>query len=83
MLLRNGSFGEPELTPQKGAIGMFSRNPMNGPDPLRERTDRVSCRVTRKYFIWPKPSFTSKRTKAGVGSTHEALRTRDAMECEA
>jgi hypothetical protein len=24
MLLRNGSFGEPELTPQKGAIGMFS-----------------------------------------------------------
>ena len=34
MLLRNGSFGEPELTPQKGAIGMFSRNPMNGPDPL-------------------------------------------------
>jgi hypothetical protein len=48
MLLRNGSFDEPELTPQKGAFGMFSRNPMNGPDPLRERTDRVSCRVTRK-----------------------------------
>jgi hypothetical protein len=42
MLVRNGSFGEPELTPQKGASGMFRRNPMNGSDALREMTNGVS-----------------------------------------
>jgi hypothetical protein len=52
MLVRNGSFGEPEVTPQKGAIGMFSRNPMNGYDPPRERTNGVRW-PNRGSGIWP------------------------------
>jgi hypothetical protein len=42
MLVRNGSFEEPELTPQGGDIWMFSRNQMDGSDLPRERTNGVS-----------------------------------------